>query len=223
MEKPMTEQESLRLITDMIQKARGGRFHEGGDAPILWGSVVGIAGLMSFLDRFFVWNIPFDWWLLTLFALVPQFFLARAQSKKKRVKSHEERALDTVWVVFGISIFCIVIYGNLIPYTVTENLSKAGIELLKKDIATGNIEPFTIFAPSFASLMMVIYSFPTLVTGIVLKFRPMFIGALLCYAFFVLSLFTNSMYDQLLSGIAGIVNWLIPGLILRSRYKSRNK
>jgi hypothetical protein len=223
MEKPMTEQESLRLITDMIQKARAGRFHEGGDGAILWGSVVGTAGLMSFFERLFDWNSPFDWWLLTLFALIPQYFLARAQSKKKRVKSHEELALDTVWLVFGISIFCVVIYGNVIPFTATQNLKELGLELFEKNIATGEIKPFTIYAPSFASLMMVIYCFPTLVTGIVLKFRPMFIGALLCYGLFILSLFTNSMYDQLLSGIAGIVNWLIPGIILRSRYKSRNK
>lgn len=50
MEKTMTEQESIKLITDMIQKARGGRFHEGGVGPILWGIVVGLAGILTFFS-----------------------------------------------------------------------------------------------------------------------------------------------------------------------------
>jgi hypothetical protein len=223
MEKKMTEQESLRLITEMIQKARGGRFHEGGEGAILWGSVVGLAGILTFFHRLYKWPFEFDWWFLPLFALIPNYFLTRAEKRKKLVKSHEERALDTVWIVFGISVFCLAAYGNVATYISANNLEKAGLELLERNIKTGELKQISPFVPSFASLMMVLYAFPTLVTGIVLKFKPMLWGALFCYALFCLSLFTSAMYDQLLSGIAGIVNWLIPGLILRHRYIARHK
>jgi hypothetical protein len=58
-----------------------------------------------------------------------------------------------------------------------------------------------------------------MVTGIATKFKPMLYGAILCYIFFIISCFTAHEYDMLLNGLAGIFNWLIPGLILRSRLK----
>jgi hypothetical protein len=57
-----------------------------------------------------------------------------------------------------------------------------------------------------------------MVTGVVQKFRPMIYGAIVTYIFFVLSLYTRNPVDQLLMGVSGLINWLIPGLILRKRY-----
>jgi hypothetical protein len=93
-----------------------------------------------------------------------------------------------------------------------------GVKLMQQNIATGKLEPRNPFVPSFSSLMLLIYAFPTLCTGIIQKFRPMIFGAVLCYLFFVASLFTTTTYDMLFLGLAGIFNWLIPGIILRKRY-----
>jgi hypothetical protein len=46
--KPMTEQESLKLITDMINKTKAS-FHETGFGPIMWGIVITLCGLLSYL------------------------------------------------------------------------------------------------------------------------------------------------------------------------------
>jgi hypothetical protein len=51
-----------------------------------------------------------------------------------------------------------------------------------------------------------------------MKFKPMIIGAIITYVFFVISLYTRNPIDQLLMGFSGLVNWLIPGLMLRAKY-----
>ncbi|MBC7651768.1 MAG: hypothetical protein H7101_08465, partial [Deinococcales bacterium] len=100
-EQPMNEQESLRLITDMIQKARGSHFHENGTSAILWGSVVGFCGLMSFIEVFFKLNFDFDWWLLALIAIVPQIFISIKEKRNRVVKTDLQIAMDAVWLVYG--------------------------------------------------------------------------------------------------------------------------
>jgi hypothetical protein len=61
---------------------------------------------------------------------------------------------------------------------------------------------------------------PTLITGLNKKFEPMIFGAVINYILFIISVFTVNKYDILFQGIAGIVCWLIPGIILYRRYKN---
>ena len=219
-EQPINEQESLRLITEMIQKAKASDFHESGTGAILWGTVVGFCGFMSFTEQNFNLNWHFDWWILTLIAIVPQVFISIKEKKNRVVKTDMQMAMDAVWMVFGVSIFAVVIYINVIPESSARLFASNGITLFQKD-ATGFIEPFKPFALSSSSLLMIIYAFPTLVTGLARRFKPMIYGAVACYIFFIISLYTSNKFDNLLSGLAGIGNWLIPGLILRTRFNKR--
>jgi len=89
---------------------------------------------------------------------------------------------------------------------------------LQKNIATGEVKDYHFFIPSLSSVYLIIYAFPTIATGLINKFKPMIWGAVVCYALFFISLYTSFKYDMLMLGLAGIANWLIPGLILRDRY-----
>lgn len=217
-DKPLSEQDSLRLITEMIQKVKKSNFHDSGTSAILWGSVIGFAGIMSFLERSELFKTGFDWWFLALFAIVPQVFIAIREGRKKLVRTHEEVAIDTVWMIYGISIFAVIAYMNIVPGVTTNFLKSEGVEVLRKNMVTGEITSFQLFVPSTISILMILYAFPTLVTGIVKSFKPMIFGGILCYIFFIISLFTNTTWDSLLSGLAAIFNWLIPGFILRKKY-----
>jgi len=216
-EKPMSEQESLALITEMIQKAKS-HFHESGTSAILWGSVIGFCGLFSFAEKYWDFYIGFDIWLLALVALIPQVWLNIRDKKRKVVKSHEENVVDAIWMVYAISIFALMFYINLVPGISEKLFASDGIELLQKNMQTGEIKAFHPFVLSASSLLILLYAIPTLATGIGQKFKPMTIGAILCYCFFVASCFTSGTWDALLNGLAAIFNWLIPGLILRKRY-----
>ncbi len=216
-ETPMNEQESLRLITDMIAKAKASHFHEDGTSAILWGSVIGFCGLMSFAERYFQFDIGFDVWILTLIAIVPQIIISIRESKNRVVKTDLQMAMDAVWTVYGISIFAMIAYINIIPYSTANLFAQTGISLFQKN-TNGVVAPFRAYALSSSSLLMILYAFPTLVTGLARCFKPMIYGAIACYIFFFISLYTSTTYDNLLAGMAGISNWLIPGLILRNRY-----
>lgn len=216
--KPMTEQESLQLISSMIQKAKAS-YHDKGISALLWGTVVTIASVTSFLERQYNFDIGFDIWLLVLFAIVPQIIISIKEKKSTKVKKFEDEVIDIVWMVYGISIFCLVFYQNVIPQATQNLLKQDGWELSKHFI--NNTQPNQVikpFIPSVFSLFLVLYALPTLVTGIVKKFKPMIIGAIICYLAFIVSCFTASKYDMICGAIAAISCWLIPGIILRKRY-----
>lgn len=216
-EKQLTEQESLKLITDMIGKAKN-RYHESGAGAIVWGTVVGIAGLMSFAQRYWDFSIGFDIWLIVLAAFIPQIFISVREAKRKKVVSYSEQYLDAIWLVFGLSIFMLTFYMNVSSGVAERMIAADGGELLYKNLKTGEITHHKPYILSGYSLLLLMYAMPTLATGISQKFKPMIIGGSLCYVYFLISCFTPATYDLLLNGIAGITNWLIPGLILRNRY-----
>jgi hypothetical protein len=217
-EKNISEQESLRLIQEMIGKAKS-HFHEGGTSSILWGTVIGTCGLVSFAEQQWDFSIGFDIWLLTLAAIIPGVWFNIRESKKRMVKTHQEVATNIVWNVFGISIVCLVLYANIVPSVSERLFASDNIELLSKNMLTGELKHYRPGTLSLSSIFLIIYAFPTLATGWITKFKPMTIGAIVCYCFFIASLFTSFKYDMLLSGLAGIGNWLIPGLILNRRYR----
>jgi hypothetical protein len=216
-ENKFNEKESLQLITEMIQKAKGS-FHESGTSAILWGSIVAFCGLVSFAQRQWNFNIGFDIWLLIFVAIIPQVYIVSKEKRKKQVKTYQQSATDNVWMVYAISLAALVLYQNIVPGVSDKLMTGDGIQLLQKNIQTGEIKDFLFFIPGISSVYLIIFAFPTISTGLINKFKPMIYGALICYVFFIISLYAPSKYDMLLMGLAGVVNWLIPGFILRARY-----
>lgn len=219
-DKPLTEKESLQLITEMISKAKHS-YHENGTSAILWGSVVAFCGFVSFAELYWHFSIGFDIWLLTLVAFIPQIFITIRARRNRKVISHTEAAMNTIWLVFTISMFALVFYFNVVPGITDGFLSKEGTKILATG-ADGKAFNFHYQVPSAGSLLILMYAIPTCATGLAYKFKPMIFASVLCYAFFVVSCFTPTAYDMLLNGLAGIFNWLIPGLILRGQFKREN-
>ncbi|MFY7963817.1 MAG: hypothetical protein ACOVO1_02875 [Chitinophagaceae bacterium] len=221
--KQMTGKESLDIINEMIQKAKA-TYHDKGISALLWGTVVTIASSVSFCQMNFNFSIGFDIWLIVLFAIIPQIIFSIKEGKKIKVKKYEDETIDIVWMVYGISIFCLVFYQNIIPYSSSKIINNEGWELTKHYFNNSTsdkvIKPFV---PSVFSLYLILYALPTLVTGVIKKFKPMIFGAIICYAMFIISCFTESKYDMLCGATAAIFCWLIPGIILRKKYLQSKK
>jgi hypothetical protein len=216
-EKQLSGHESLQIITEMIQKVKAS-FHESGDSAILWGAVVAFCGIISFTQSQWGFSIGFDVWLLIFVAILPQLYIVFREKKKKLVKTYQQSATDNIWLVYAISLTAVVLYQNIVPGVSDKLMAGDGIQLLQKNIGTGEVKNFNFFIPGISSVYLIIYAFPTIATGLINKFKPMIYGACICYGFFIISLFTSFKYDMLLMGLAGLFNWLIPGIILRQRY-----
>lgn len=221
-EKQLTEKESLAIITEMVNKVKN-HYHENGSYLILWGCVIAFCGLVNFAQSFWKFSIGFDIWILAFVAVVPQVWLIIRENRRKTVKTHLGAAIDAIWFVYMMTIIGVIAYGNITYITSPGILEKNNLEIFSKNTVTGEISPFRIFAPSFSSIFLLVYAFPTLATGLITKYQPLIIGAIVCYIFFIASLFTNFTYDMLFSALAAICCWLIPGLLIRRKYLQQLK
>ena len=209
-EKQLTEQESLQLIQQMINKAKGS-YHDTGIGPILWGSVITFCSLATFAEVQFNFELPFDVWLLTLIAIIPQIFISIREGRMRKVLKYEDVALGYIWACFGISIFLLIhinagIISHLDPIFKDYNELKGPHEITFD------------YASYSTSLFLMLYGMPSILTGGITKFKPMLYGGILCWLCCIISVYTNIKTDLLLMALSAMAMWLIPGIILRRKY-----
>lgn len=103
-EKELTSEESLKLITRMIVKAKNDYFDSGLSA-LLWGAVTIFCALTTFVNYRLQWAVLDYVWFLTIAAVIPQVIIAIREAKDRRYKSHEDDHIGGIWISFGIAIF----------------------------------------------------------------------------------------------------------------------
>lgn len=217
-EKNLSPQESLKLITEMMQKAKN-EFYATGISALLWGGVITFCGIYSYLGVTFNWPFKYDVWYLTSIAIIPQIFITVKEGKPKGAKQRMD-GVGAAWIAFVFTMIGLGIYtGITIPYTVVNSFKAEHLELLLKNTQDNSIKTIQPFTPKFSSVYLLIYAFPTLITGIGRCFKPMIYGAVICYICFIISCFCSDTIDLLLQSVAAISCWLIPGLILQKRFK----
>jgi hypothetical protein len=101
-EKQLSEKESLDLITQMINKAKDS-YHDTGIGAIMWGTIIAVCSLVKLSEIQFGYRLPFDIYLLTLVAVIPQIFITIKEKKERKVKSYDDIYLDYLWLGFGFS------------------------------------------------------------------------------------------------------------------------
>jgi hypothetical protein len=68
---------------------------------------------------------------------------------------------------------------------------------------------------------MAMYGMPTFLSGIILKFKPLKIGGICCWVLAFLAPFTPPDYQYLLMAGAVALAWIVPGHLLRKKFKQR--
>lgn len=222
-EHQLSERDSLRLITDMIQKAKES-YYDTGISALLWGSAVFIASFMTYLQEELYFKLPFDIWLIVLFAIIPQIVISIRESKFQKFRSHSDVAVDAVWAVYAATLFGLIFYQNVVPSATQKLITAEGWQMMKHGIGSPASDEILLpFPPSITSIFLLVYAFPTLATGLIKRFKPMTFGAVITYGLFIVSCFTENKYDMLLAAAAALVCWFIPGIILRKRYLKQKK
>ncbi len=109
-EKQLTEEESLRLITDMINKVKNS-YVESGIGPLYWGVIITFCSLITFCEIKYGLRLPFNIWWLSLIALLPQIYFSWRSKRERKFRSRDEDAMNFTWIAFTISIFLLTNYA----------------------------------------------------------------------------------------------------------------
>jgi hypothetical protein len=190
--------QSLLLIESMINRAKD-KFAEDGSMYLLWGWVVFICSLTQFvLMHFFKYPYHYIVWFASWIILIYQFVYIRKKLKRRRVRTYTGYILGYVWLTFVIVIFLLAfLIGRL-----TEG------------------DYYIHISP----ILLTIYGIPIFLSGIILRFKPLVIGGIGCWILSIAAmLIENYDYQFLLIPLAMIIAWIIPGYLLRAKYKLQSQ
>jgi hypothetical protein len=192
-ERPLTEQESLSLIQQMIQTAKAEQKDDGKEW-IVWGWVLFAASILTFLNLQSHWfGTYFFWNLFGLFTI--GFFLYRVVTrfffkKPQRVKTYTAAIFEKLNAGYFIFLFFIIFAINL------------------------GVGPAKGFA-----LLIALYAFWVLIHGTVLNFKPSIVAAFVMWGIgFVCLYLQNLQWIMLLHGLAVLIGYIIPGHIANREF-----
>lgn len=189
-EMKMSESESMQLITSMINKAKNW-YGETGLFYLIWGWVILFCCLTQFVSGHFFHSPKGNWvWLIVYAVLIFQVIYTRRRKQFHRTKTYTREINSFVWISFFI---CMML-------TMFICISFKRYELINP-------------------LLLVLYGIPTFLSGIIIKFKPLLLGGILCWILAFISPFVNPEYHVLLTALAVIAAWVIPGHLLRNKYK----
>ena len=191
-----THIESLTVIQAMINKAKD-QFSENGHLYLVWGWAILVCSIGHFvLIRFFNYQYASMIWMLTWVAIIYQTYYLWKQEKRKKVRTYTDHIIGWVWITFVILMF---LFGFLFS------------------IALGK-QYYQYMNVGFLAL----YGMPTFLSGITLRFKPLIYGGIACWLLSIIACFTPYQFHLLLLGLAVIIAWIVPGYILKARFKKIN-
>ncbi|HEV8507350.1 MAG TPA: hypothetical protein VGQ53_18190 [Chitinophagaceae bacterium] len=190
--------QSLLLIESMINRAKD-KFAEDGSMYLLWGWVVFVCSLTQFvLMHFYKYPYHYVVWFASWIIVIYQLVYIRKRIKRRRVRTYTGYILGYVWLTFVIVIFLLAfLIGRL-----TEG------------------DYYTHISP----ILLTIYGIPIFLSGIILRFKPLVVGGIGCWILSIAAmLIDNYDYQFLLIPLAMIIAWIIPGYLLRAKYKLQSQ
>jgi hypothetical protein len=188
-EQKWKEDDSLRLIQQMIQSAKE-EHNDRGDAWLMWGWLLFIASAGSLVCYYAGWRNYIGWiWTAVLGVGMVVYIIMRARHSSKGVKTYASELLGKISNGFFISLFVLV-----------------GAAFI--------IESMYTFGYYY-----ILYAFWMFIYGSALRFRPFIIGAVINWVCALLIFYFNEVqYTMMISVIAVVAGYLVPGYLLRRQY-----
>lgn len=185
--------DSLLLIDSMISQAKN-RFSENGFLYLMWGWLILFCAVAHFIFiKLDVFKHPEIIWSSTWLAVIFQVFYLVRKRKAETVRTYSEHIIGYVWMVFGLSM-------GMIAFIVSK---------------TNNWE---LMYP----LLLMMYGMPTFLSGIIMRFTALQVGGIICWALSVIAVLVTPVYVLLLLAAAVIAAWIVPGYLLRKKFKNQN-
>lgn len=186
---PINEQESLRIIEQMIYKVRS-EVSDNSFMYLLWGWLVFTAALSNYVLQFVVESqyagIPWAV-LMPLGGIISGIYGSRRR-KKEKVKTHVADFLGYLVVAFLVGLFTVLFF-----------MWKLGT----------NCYP----------MVMLMYGIWLFVSGGAMKFKPIMIGGLVNWAMAIGAFFVPFQFQLLMLAAAVLLGYIIPGHMLSAQFK----
>ena len=218
MEKQFSEQESLELINQMINSAKNNLQKGMGNVFLLWGYLVAFTALINMV---LLITLPgrinhyayFIWYIMPL-GLFLHYFLIGRIIKSNNVKTYVDKIMGYVWIAFTISVLVLAI-AMILATIMNSSGEKPDQYHFLKWIHWIFMTPF----------MLILYGFALFVSGKAYQFKPLVIGAFICWAFtaaiFIMFQTEFFMEVQLVALFVSVVSgFIIPGHLLNKKEKS---
>jgi hypothetical protein len=189
--------EGLETIQSMINRAKD-KFSENGHLYLLWGWVVFFCSVTQFvLMNFTRFEKHYFVWMICWVVVIYQVFYLAKRKKREQVRTYTDDIIGYVWLAFVVAMFLMgFLFGRVLGG-----------------------EYYRMVSPGF----LVLYGIPTFLSGIILRFRPLVTGGIACWVLSALCVFAPGQYQMLFLSAAMLVAWIIPGYLLRLKYKKINR
>ncbi len=191
-EETFNPEQSLALINSTINTAKN-KLADDGFQIIFWGWLITICALTCYVSAQLNSQIGFMVWaILPPLGAIVSTLYGRKQAKKEKVKTYVDSYLGYVWVGFFIAMAITLLFGYA-----------HGIKA-------------TYF------FLMLLYGVATFITGGILNFKPLIIGSFFAFACAIVSVFLGEIDQFLCISASLIFSYIIPGHLLRAKYRSQN-
>jgi hypothetical protein len=185
-EKIMTGEESLKIITDMINKTkvsiRQSSFH-----LLFWGWLIFACSLTEYLLwKFTDFTSPWYVWFFVIPGVFVSLIYGFTKGRQERVFTYATMVYVWTWIAFFIAslILSVILWKRM---------------------------------ESFAPFILTIAAMPTFISGIILRFKPLIIGAVTFWIFALIAHFGGNEVSALAVPAAMLTGYLIPGYLLKKK------
>ena len=185
-EKMMTGEESIRIITDMINKTkvniRQGSFH-----LLFWGWLILACSLSEYLlYKFTDYASPWYVWLFVVPGVFVSIIYGYVKGRKSRIYTYGDKLYVWTWMAF--------LFASVVLFVIASD-------------DMGSVGPFII---TMAGI-------PTFISGVIIKFKPLIIGAITFWMLAIIAHFAGQEVAPLVVPVAMLTGYLIPGYLLKMK------
>ena len=185
----MTEQDSMRIIREMIATSKG-NLKENSFFYLLWGWLV----LVASLSHYFLIMIEYEhaylpWPILMSLGGIVSVIQGIRLGKRSTVVTVIDKAIMHLWWGFMVVLLIILFMTSYQKIDWT----------------------------SAYPLIIAMYGLGTFVSGGILKFKPLVYGGIACWVISVVAFFVAPINILLLTALSVVVSYLVPGYMLKSR------
>lgn len=184
-DKILSPAESLKLIAETIEKTKS-NVQNGSFYFLLWGWLVSVSGIAQFIMIKYT-DIKTHYYVWPIMAIIGIVACIIYGFKVERHKKYETY-LDSVFMNLWAVLgasFILIVFIVVSLHT--------------------TVVPFILLLAGIG----------TLSSGLIIKFKPMIFGGVLFFIFSIVTLFVPQPFDTLVSSLAIVTGYIIPGYLLK--------